>query len=96
MLWWFFLGILDGDLGSCLDIIYDGLGINIDDYLRILYDGVHIDIDDYCYGEDILWLGVENNKPISKHAKYINGTNTKGQEAYRIPHVQSWSMLRFK
>ena len=89
MLWWFFLGILDGDLGSCLDIIYDGLGINIDDYLRILYDGVHIDIDDYCYGEDILWLGVENNKPISKHAKYINETNTKGQESYLIMDVRS-------
>ena len=39
----------------------------------------------FCYGDDILWLGVDHNihddtrnKPISKHAKYRNETNTKG------------------
>ena len=56
-----------------------------------------------CYREYLLWLGVENNrkdetknKHISKHAKHINETNTKGQEAYLIPDIRSRSLLRFQ
>ena len=56
-----------------------------------------------CYGEYILWIGVDRNrqndtgnKPISKHAKYINETNTKGKDAYFIPDVQSRSPLIFQ
>ena len=56
-----------------------------------------------CYGEDILWLGVDHNrqddtrnKPFSKHSKHINKTNTKGQEAYLILDVWSRSSLRFQ
>ena len=56
-----------------------------------------------CYGEDILWLGVDHNrhddtrnKAIYKHAKKINETNTKGQEAYLILEVRSRSPMSFQ
>ena len=43
------------------------------------------------------WTTIDGrNKSIFKHAKYINETNTKGQEAYLIPNVQSRSPLRFQ